>query len=116
MALPRAQRVRHTAEFALIRERGRSFAGRLLTLAVLSLPEEKHARFGFTVTRRLGNAVMRNKVRRRLRAIAASLAPLLSPPHLIVTIPRQGAANANFTDLKAEWTKLARRAGLLPAA
>ena len=113
MALPRAQRVRRTSDFARVRERGSSWTGRLLILAILPLPDEPHAKFGFTVTRRIGNAVVRNKIRRRLAAITGSLAPQIKGPHLIVTIPRHGAVKAEFTAIKAEWIKLATRAGLL---
>jgi ribonuclease P protein component len=34
-----------------------------------------HARFGFTITKKIGNAVVRNRIRRRLRAALTSLAP-----------------------------------------
>ena len=114
MALPRAQRVRRTRDFATIRQQGASWTGRLLILAALPLPDEPHARFGFTVTKRIGNAVVRNKVRRRLASITAGALPHITSPHLIVTIPRYGAVRAEYETLKAEWIKLARRATLLP--
>ena len=116
MALPRAQRVRRTGDFARVRQHGSSWTGRLLILAVLPLPDEPHAKFGFTVTKRIGNAVERNKIRRRLASITGSLLPEIKAPHLIVTIPRHGAVNAEFDTIKAEWIKLARRAGLLATA
>jgi ribonuclease P protein component len=113
MALPRVQRVRRTSEFGEVRRQGASWTGRLLILAVLPSPGEPHPRFGFTVTRRIGNAVVRNKVRRRLTSITAEAFPLITKPHLIVTIPRHGSVQAGFSVLKAEWMKLATRAGLL---
>lgn len=116
MALPRARRVRRTRDYGAVRQQGASWTGRLLILAALPLPDEPHARFGFTVTKRLGNAVVRNLIRRRLAAIAAEQLPQITKPHLIVTIPRHGAASAEFETLKREWSKLARRAGLLPPA
>ena len=116
MALPRAQRVRRTSDFGLVRQQGSSWTGRLLILAILPLPDEPHAKFGFTVTKRIGNAVVRNKIRRRLASITGSLAPEIKAPFLIVTIPRHGAVRAEFDTIKAEWIKLARRAGLLPTA
>ncbi len=116
MALPRAQRVRRTSDFGLVRQHGSSWAGRLLILAVLPLTDEPHAKFGFTVTKRIGNAVVRNKIRRRLASITGSVALEIKTPHFIVTIPRHGAVKAEFDTIKAEWIKLARRAGLLPAA
>ena len=117
MALPRAQRIRRTAEYGAVRTSGKSWTGRFLILAILPLPRETACRFGFTTTRRLGNAVARNKLRRRFSAIVASLTgEFQTPPHLVVTIPRLNAVGAEFEELKAEWIKLARRAKLLSAA
>jgi ribonuclease P protein component len=116
MALPRAHRVRLTAEFAAVRRQGASWTGRLLILAALPLPGEPHSRFGFTVTKRSGNAAVRNKLRRRMAAVIHGLLPQITAPHLVITIPRMGAAQASFATLKAEWSQLARRAGLLPDA
>jgi ribonuclease P protein component len=113
MALPRVQRIRRTAEYGRVRSEGRSWSGRLLILATLPLPEESASRFGFTTSRKLGNAVTRNRLRRRFSAIVAELAGEIGVPHLIVTIPRRGAAEAEFCDMRAEWIKLARRAGLM---
>jgi ribonuclease P protein component len=116
MALPRVQRIRRTAEYVRVRGEGRSWSGRLLILATLPLPEEKASRFGFTTSRKLGNAVTRNRLRRRFSAIVAELAGEIVTPHLVVTIPRHGAAKADHAELRAEWLKLAGRAKLLPAA
>ncbi len=116
MALPRAHRIRRTGEFAEVRAKGTSWPGRLLILAVLPLPGEPHARFGFTVTRKVGNAVCRNRLRRRFTTIIDGARAQISGPHLIVTIPRYGAAKAEFADLQSEWVRLARRARLLPPA
>ena len=116
MALPRAQRVRRTSDFGRVRQHGSSWTGRLMIIAILPLPDEPQAKFGFTVTKRIGNAVVRNKIRRRLASITGSFAPQITAPHLIVTIPRHGAAKAEFETIRAEWSKLARRAGLIPPA
>lgn len=113
MALPRTRRIRRTREFGRVRAEGRSWTGRFLILATLRLPDEPHSRFGVTVTRRIGNAVTRNKIRRRLSSIAGSFCEEITAPHLIVAIPRHGAVHAGFDDLLADWLKLARRAGLL---
>lgn len=108
--------MRRTGEFAAVRAHGVTQSGRLLLLAVLENDGEPGPRFGFTVTKKLGNAVVRNKVRRRLAAIAAEFAPAMQKAALIITIPRYPAVKAEFAALRAEWQKLARRAGLLPPA
>jgi ribonuclease P protein component len=83
-------------------------------LAVLPAAEgEVLSRAGFTLTRRFGNAVARNRTRRRLQAIVYPLLAGITPPRLIVTIPRGRAVQASAAELQREWLRLARRAGLL---
>lgn len=67
-------RLTHRADFLRIAGRGRKWVTPGLILQVAPRPaladgsEEKGLRIGFTVSRRVGNAVARNRVRRRLRA------------------------------------------------
>src|SRR5690606_21828280 len=61
------------------------------------------ARMGYTVSKKVGGAVVRNRVRRRLRALTAALAPeRLRPGFDYVLIARQGAIARAFTDLSAD--------------
>ena len=50
------------------------------------------ARFGFTVTKKLGNAVKRNRIRRRLKSAASMLAPEFADPTCDYVILARGAA------------------------
>ncbi len=65
--------------------------------------EEAGARFGFTVSKKVGGAVIRNRVRRRLRALVAALDPALVKPDFdYVLIARPGAENRGYRDLEAD--------------
>jgi ribonuclease P protein component len=91
-------------------QRGRHDSGRLL--AVRSVANElAQSRYAFSVSKRVGNAVIRNRVRRRLREAIRSL-PLIEG-HDLVLVARPSAAESNFQALKAELTKLLGRAKLL---
>jgi ribonuclease P protein component len=58
-------------------------------------------RFGYTVSKKVGGAVVRNRVRRRLRALTAALDPAtLTPGFDYVLIARPAAAERSFADLK----------------
>lgn len=60
-------------------------------------------RFGFTVSKKVGGAVVRNRVRRRLRALTAGLGPAQAQPGFdYVLIARTGAIGRAFADLKAD--------------
>ena len=74
---------------------------------------EGPTRTGLITSRRVGGAVVRNRVRRRLREIVRLNRPALINNAWMVVIARHTAAGASFADLQSEWTRLARKAGLL---
>jgi ribonuclease P protein component len=112
MALRSAQRLTRTRDFAAIREQGQSWTSRCLILAIRARPDSPSAHAGFTTTKRLGNAVTRNRVRRRLRMIVRHYFPRIAVTHDIVTIAKFPAVKASYDVLQQEWEKLANRAGL----
>lgn len=67
-------------------------------------------RVGFTVSRKVGNAVMRNRVRRRLREIARMVIPAEARSDLdYVLVGRQGAIGRDFTALRRELLEALKR-------
>jgi ribonuclease P protein component len=68
------------------------------------------ARFGFTVTKKLGNAVVRNRMRRRLReAVRLSQAGQARANFDYVIVARPPALDRPFADLCADFTKACAR-------
>ena len=101
------------SEFTRVRTRGRSKGGRFLVLATLEdddLPEHKLA---FVTSRRVGNAVTRNRIRRRLRAIVARHGGRLTERRYLVMIARHRAGEASFEELEKDWLRLAKRLDIL---
>lgn len=68
-------------------------------------------RFGFTVTRKLGGAVVRNRIRRRLKAALHSSAEAAAPHYDYVIVARARAADAPFDELKADMARALARIG-----
>ena len=62
----RKNRLRANADFDRLRREGRTWAHPLLVLSVLPNGLE-YSRFGFAIGRRVGNAVIRNRIKRRMR-------------------------------------------------
>src|SRR5689334_20088444 len=59
--------------------------------------DEEAARFGFTVTKKMGGAVKRNRIKRRLREAVRKIAPKLAlPGHDYVLIARSKALACDF--------------------
>ncbi len=73
-------------------------------------------RVGFTVSRKVGNAVVRNRVRRRLREIARQVIPETArADYDYVLVGRQGALGRDFLAMRAELHEALRRLKALAA-
>jgi ribonuclease P protein component len=71
------------------------------------------ARVGFTVSRKVGNAVTRNRARRKLRAVASELLPLhAAGGHDYVLVGRAGTVRRPYAGLRADLEAGLRRLGL----
>ena len=104
------QRLRSSRDFAEVRRDGRSRADGLLVL--VSRPNNLEVtRLGFIVSKRVGNAVVRNRVRRRLKE-AARLSQIEFGWDLVF-IARQGASSADYQELSGSVKKLLARAKVL---
>jgi ribonuclease P protein component len=92
----RRNRLSRSRDFDAVYRKGRSVSTRYLTL--YWFPREPGAeedpRVGLAVSRKVGNAVARNRVKRRLRAIFDELAPSLPAARDYVVIVRPGLAEA----------------------
>jgi ribonuclease P protein component len=117
LTLGKNRRLTSATEFRQVRDRGRSRAGRYLVLGVLPADsaelEEPLTRVGFITTRKLGNAVVRNRVRRVMREIVRKNLPRVQPGYWLVTIARNRATQAGSEALEKEWLFLARKLGIL---
>ena len=109
----KAKRLTNTAEFTAVKFQGKTYRGPLLVLGVLVQKEDKEFRAGFITTKRLGGAVLRNRVRRRLRDVVRKDQGRLRPGFWIVLVARSRAARAGYQELKDEWLRLAERASIL---
>jgi ribonuclease P protein component len=87
--------------------KGRRFHAKGFTLQSVRCadpsPEKALPRFGFTVTKKLGGAVVRNRIRRRLKEALRLLDPLPARPgHDYVILARTEALDLPFSSLQAE--------------
>ena len=70
-------------------------------------------RVGITVSKKLGGAVVRNRVRRRLREVYRLHEDRFLPGYDLVVVARSRAIDANFQDLCAAYLSAAEKAGIL---
>lgn len=96
-----------------MRREGESFHGKLIVLSVLKLQTSQLPCFGVVTSRRVGRAVDRNRVRRRLREILRQAQREIVRGVWLVLIARPAAAVAEFSALREDWMRLARRSSIL---
>lgn len=113
MRLPRNFSMTRHAEFSRTRKDGQAKGGAYLVLSTLADDSLPHHKAGVIVTRKVGNAVTRNRLRRRIHAICARNLPSIPGKRYLVTVLRWRAPEATFAQLEADWLKQAHRLGIL---
>ena len=117
--LPAAQRLRDNRDFRRVYARGRSHVHPLAVLYMMRraddfAPTVPGRRIGFVVSKKQGNAVVRNRIKRRLReAVRLQLDRLRDGPFDLIFVGRGRSKSAEWTEMQAAVEELLRRAGLL---
>ncbi len=112
MGLPASRRLKRHGEFARVKAGGSAQKGRYLVLNVLQTGGTSPSRCGIITGRKIGNAVHRNRVRRRLREIVRQESGLIVAGLWLVLIARWNATQATMDELKKDWSLCATRAGI----
>jgi len=112
-AFPKTRRLILPSEFARVRTDGQSVRGPMLVLVFFHCNPAIPSRTGFVTSKRVGGAVVRNRIRRRLRNIVRTHQAQLRDGFWLVLIARPAASAATFSALKDEWLRLAERASIL---
>lgn len=99
-------RISGTKRHSQIHREGASAANRLLVIRYLANGLD-HSRFAFVVSKRVGNAVVRNRLKRRLRAVVQSRP--VQPGWDALFIARRGVQTATYREIsRAAWNLLRR--------
>lgn len=103
------ERLRRRAEFVAAAG-GAKLAGRAFILQARARNDEGAPRMGFTVSKKVGTAVERNRIRRRLREVVRrSATGAFAAGHDYVLIGRRAVLSAPFEELMAELSGALRR-------
>ena len=98
-------------EFAYVHRKGASCAGRYLVLVYVK--NRMGLRLGFSVSKKLGNAVRRNRIKRLLRECARVSLNNMKPGYSYLFIARLGARDASYSELLKDMDIVLKRARLL---
>lgn len=106
-------RLKRRAEFLLLAAKGRKAPMPGLVMQALRRGDGAPARLGFTVTKRVGNAVVRNRVRRRLKEAARlELAEHPVAGVDLVLIGREGTVRRDFAALRGDLRRALAKTGV----
>ena len=108
-------RLRKNSDFQRVRREGHSWVHALLVLCALR-NDLGYSRFGFSVSKRVGGAVVRNRARRLMREATRLRRAMIADGWDVVIIARQPMREANFHQVDRAVDQLLRRARLLKAA
>ncbi len=111
----RRSRLSDKERFRQVRQTGVSHAHPLMVLCFLP-NGEAFSRCGFTVSKRVGKAVVRNRARRRLSEAVRLVWDRVAPGWDLVWVVRPALVQAEFAELQVASGRLLRRAGVLREA
>jgi len=110
-------RLKRRAEFLRVAAKGRKAPAPGLVLQALRRDDGGAARVGFTVTKKVGNAVIRNRTRRRLKeAVRQHLRAHPLEGLDLVVIGREGTRTRRFDALMDDFAKALARVGAQPGS
>lgn len=113
-SLPREACLRLGPQYNAVREYGISAYGPFFRLACLKR-ETEATQLGIIVSKRVGPAVTRNKIKRRFREIYRNARPGLLPHFWLVIIAAPKAVTASFQELEKEWLRLGKKLSIFVA-
>jgi ribonuclease P protein component len=104
-------RLTDSSEFEKVYRQGTAYRGKLFS--VHAFPNELGTlRLGLSVSKKVGNAVVRNNLRRRLREIFGAVVPEASNALDLVVSARPSARDATFVELREEFAKALKKLGV----
>ena len=112
--MQKVYRLNKSCSFSYIYRNGKSYACKHLVL--LFAPTKFNLKVGFSVSKKIGKAVVRNKVKRRLKEGFRSLIPYIDSHYNYVIVARAESADADYHELRQSLIYVLTKNGLIDTA
>jgi ribonuclease P protein component len=106
-------RLRKNAQFKYVYSKGRSCANRTLSLVYVKSGPPSALRVGFSVSRKVGKSVTRNRIKRLMRESCRRYVPKIRTGYLLVFVARAAAAESDFVTIDSAVKHLREKSGLM---
>lgn len=110
--LKRVNRLRKRYQFNYVYRAGEHFSANHIVLYVTP-SKTKDIKVGIAVTKKVGHAVVRNRIKRQLREVISAVLPTLKQNRNIIVVARDNISQSTFSELRAEFNKLIVKADLI---
>ncbi|SRR5690554_1529630 len=108
----KSHRLRKNEDFQLVYEEGRSVANRQLVLYYCRNPHVAHFRLGVSVSKKLGQAVVRNRIKRLVKEVVRNEAKHLPRGYDFIVVVRRQALSLNYEQLKNSFLHVLKKSKL----
>lgn len=109
--LQKENRLRKNKQFNYIYKHGEAKHSAYLSLIFIKTKNEY--KVGFSVNKKVGKSVVRNKVKRRLRECFKSLSPIVNKNYNYIFVAKQSLVNLNFIEMKQQMLYVLKKANLI---
>lgn len=110
--MKKSYRLKTNKEFQHVFKKGTSFANRQLVLYYLPKEGQAHFRIGLSVSKKVGNAVVRNRIKRYLRQAFLELEGEIKQSYDFIIIARVPTKDLDFHQVKKSLTHLLTKTNL----
>jgi ribonuclease P protein component len=104
--------LRRGADIERAKRTGKRFSCPYFNLVVAASSSES-SKVAIVVGRKLGNAVIRNRTKRRFRVLARATEGRLGPHRHLIVFPRTASLTVSFSDLERIWRELLERESII---
>jgi ribonuclease P protein component len=111
--MKKTYRIKKNAEFQEVFKKGKSVANRQFVIYSFNRGVQENFKFGLSVSKKVGNSVTRNQIKRYLRQTLLELSDQIHKNVEFVIIARKPAATMNFAEIKSSMIHVLRLAKIL---